>query len=268
MGFEVEGLAVRARLSPMSWAHPDEKLQMEFELGPGLGTELQVYQKPFTGCSLLDLQLLVETVHRRLSAGGLVPCPECGTLTWNRAVFPSSTRDARCEHCWMGDWRATWAGYTDAALVEQFVDDLAMARKGFTHCFDGWVHPSRGPKRLLRVFLRGEMSDADAAALLKQQGCKVCNDYRVRVLPPSLSFADAKATADFLDAEAGAAAALLASFGKRRVDSERASPDYWAARAAFELAVVKRRIYGRWYARTFKVQRQMERLLRPVKAQG
>ena len=262
LAFEVEGVEINASISPMSWASADEKLQMAFTLGDDLGTAVLVYQKPFSSCSTLDAQSLVESFKKRLSGGGLVPCPQCGAKTWNRAVFPSPTRGARCENCWRREWRAKWAGYEDLAQFEQAVQDLEMARKAFTHCLDGWVHPGRGARRQLTLFLRGEISQADAAALLKQQGCKVQNDYQLRALPPSLSFADAKATYEGLAASAGAAKALLDAFGAKPMGAAASSRSYSEAKAASELATAKLRVYERWYARAFKVQRQLEQSLR------
>lgn len=266
--FEIEGLAVHACVSPMSWAHPDGKLQMAFTLGDGLWSEELVYQKPFANCSPLDAQSLIESFKKRLAGGGLAPCPECGARTWNRAVFPSASRDARCENCWRREWRAKWSDYRDLAQVEQAIHDLEMARKGFTHRLDGQVHPGRGAVRQLTLFLRAEISEAEAAALLKQQGCKVQDDYQLRALPPPLTFTDAKAAAEDLDAQAHAAKRVLDAFGAKPADAAKAARTYWQARADAELAVAKQRAYGRWYTRAFKVQRQMEQAWKPPGAGG
>jgi hypothetical protein len=262
MDFEVEGQSVRASVSPMSWAHPDDKLQMAFTLGGGRGTEVLSHQKSFANSSLLEVHALVESFKRRLVDGGLVPCPECGALSWNRAVFPTPSRDPRCENCRRREQRAIWAAYKDAPRAEAALHDLEMARKGFTHCFEGTVHPRKGSDRLLTIYLREAMSAADAQALLKDHGCRLQNDYEVRELPPPLSFADAKAIGEDLDAAANAAGLQLAAFGKRPAEGDKASTDYWTTRAAFELAVLKQRAFERWYVRAFKTQRQMEEALR------
>jgi len=265
MVFDVEGLEVLASVSPLSWAHPHDKLQMAFTLEGGLGTEVLVHQKPFASSSLMDAHALVESFKRRLADGGLVPCPECGRRTWNRAVFPTPTRDPRCEHCRRREDRARWAGYVNVEQVDAALEDMEMSRKGFTHCFAGIVHPRKGSDRPLTIYRREAMTDAEAQALLKDQGCTLLTDYQVRVLPPPVTYSDAKATADDLDALATSTGLVLASFGQRPGEGEKASTDYWTARAAFELAVAKQRAYARWFARAFRTQRQMEQALTPPK---
>jgi len=266
MTFEIEGLEVHASISPLSWAHPDDKLHMAFRLAHGLGTEVLVYQKPFSSSSLMDAQALVESFKRRLADGGLVPCPECGTRTWNRAVFPTPTQDPRCQHCRRREDRAKWASYVNVEQVQAALHDMEMSRKGFTHCFEGVVHPRKGGDRPLTIYRREGMSDAEAQALLKDQGCTVQTDFRVRVLPPPVTYSDAEAMADDLDAAAVSTGRVLASFGERPGEGEKASTDYWTARAAFELAAAKRGAYLRWFARAFRTQRQMERALSSPKA--
>ena len=67
----------------------------------------------------------------------------------------------------------------------------------------------------LRLFLREAVTDAEVAALLKQQGCKLQNDFQVRKLPAPMSFEEAKARADQLNINAAAAALKLDAFAAK-----------------------------------------------------
>ncbi len=261
--FEVDGIGFKASLVPSSWKYRGYKLQLDVEMAGGGGHEIIPSEKPFSDCTVLDAYALITTIKHRLFAGGLSPCPECGETTWNRTVFPSETRDARCERCWMREWRDQWNEEANLERVKQEIHDLDMARKGFTHSLEAWIHTGKDDRRLMQLFLREAVTDKEVAALLKKQGCKLQNDFQVRKLPAAMSFEEAKARADQLNINARAAGLKLDAFSANaaagsKLEAAKGGEAYRQAKARFETAKHIQHAFNRWYEKVFRVSIQQE----------
>ena len=86
----------------------------------------------------------------------------------------------------------------------------------------------------------------------------------------NLTYEQAKARAELLDAESKAAGKILSAFPKGPMgmtpDAVKASKEYIAAKASFDVAFAAQRKFNGWYAVAFKQERARERAARTAPA--
>lgn len=97
----------------------------------------------------------------------LVPCPNCGTMTWNRKHYPSEYRDERCSKCWFEAFNARQQKAHERELAALAKRDRKQHAAGMRLRYSCWVHPSRGDDFQLDVYTNA--TDPQIGAKLKRK---------------------------------------------------------------------------------------------------
>jgi hypothetical protein len=174
---------VTASISPCSWLYPSYGLQLHFKLptdnaSPN-GGEFVVLKKPWADCTSADIDLMVTQMRAKLEDGGLLACPTCGKLTWNRAIFRNKFRNQNCETCFMVTLKSDFAAIVLKENKRIARMDAKRKKEGFTHRVDAWIHPSTGDDEQISWYTRQVPTDAATRAFLVSKGSRVVNDYTV-----------------------------------------------------------------------------------------
>lgn len=75
---------------------------------------------------------------------------------------------------------AKWAKEEEREIQRGQMRDADYKRKGFTHRFDGWIHPRSGDDRQVTAYCKGQPRAQDIQKLL--HGCTLKTDYKVVAL--------------------------------------------------------------------------------------
>lgn len=180
--FQVDGVAVEAQISPCSWMYPNHVLQLTLTLVDTRGQHLMRSSKPYGECSAQDVDDLIRGFKTMAAGEGLLPCPRCGKKTFNRSVFPSAHRDARCEACFLATFRADLERDAAGARALKRQRDSEMFQQGYGFCVDAWVHPEDGDDLPLVIYMKTDPTPEVVEEQLKRAGCVLCSDYQVRPL--------------------------------------------------------------------------------------
>jgi hypothetical protein len=99
----------------------------------------------------------------------LAPCPNCGQMTWNRKVFPSAYRDARCGDCWYSAFDMQMNELRRMAEDEQRTRDVTQYHAGMRWRSTCVIHPQHGDDLVVDLYTVARI-DADVArAQLRQK---------------------------------------------------------------------------------------------------
>lgn len=255
--FEARGVSFTAQLSPCSWMYPEDGVQMQVTLQPNGGHEYIRIPRTFSACSEAEAESTVAAFRAKLLAGGLSPCPSCGSLTWSREVFPSSLRDERCEACFLTALTATASLEADLQRVIEDVDSYLKSQAGFSHAIVGWVH-GKGDDQRVAIFLKCVPTREIGERLMREAGCTVGTDFQVRELPSIPTFAEAREIADRLWSTVRATGAKLQVFPKGPMglttDEAKQSIRFQSTMATYQLAHLALQRFNTWFTKQFRTE--------------
>lgn len=182
----VNGVAVTVEVSPCSWMYPTYGLQLHFRLPsdkarPVAGRFVNL-KKPWAEVTRADYDGLVQDTLAKLAAGGMQPCATCGTVTWNPVVFGPPKQTPRCDVCFTRELDKEFAQEEARAAARVRRKDRTMARQGFTHRVDAWVHPATGDDRAVSWYAKGRPTKQQIGSHLAALGSEVLDDYTVETM--------------------------------------------------------------------------------------
>lgn len=160
-----DSVDVTVVISPCSWMYPNYGLQIQLSLGiqPNAGSEF-VCEKDVT-CVGVPIDRLTEMAEaqalRWLKANGTAPLV-AKAQAWVDAL---------------AQFRKDDAVFQDREKKRLAAERTRMQKKGYTHCLEGFIHPSSGDDRFFRCYSVGEPTQADIAKVLKASQVKT--DFRV-----------------------------------------------------------------------------------------
>ncbi len=166
-------ITLKATISPCSWMHPDNGLQIQVQMLPVGGTAyLNDQSKPFNDFTEADMAAMLGTVK-------IVPCSRCG----NPAFDPATVRTnlaGKCHPCLMADRDQEAKAFQERAAKRQKSKDEEMKGKGMTHRVMAMVHPDAGGDDYPVVFYADtEPTEAQIKKQLKKMGSAVLDDFSI-----------------------------------------------------------------------------------------
>lgn len=146
--FSVDGVPLKATVSPCSHMYENYGLQVRVEMEDG-GCTYQHDPKPFAACADADFLALCAKV--RISPCATLGCPG------HAFVDPASNRNGRCEKCFLADIDREFSALRKKAQAAALRRNARRKAQGYTHRVEAWVHPAEGGDDFpVEMYFRGE----------------------------------------------------------------------------------------------------------------